>query len=238
VILPFRAVMLVQMLYTGSCVYELVSARRRGVDGAELRWPARFVALAIVVHLAQLLRAMGFATQEFRNIVPITAIAALEILAIIACREAILAPRSPAKRPREPVACDDSELLATIDAAMRTNRLWSDAGLSLDGLASAVGSTPHRVSGALNASRGGFFEYVSSFRLEAARAALADPANDRYTIDAIAENAGFRSRSSFYAAFRKRFGITPSELRKARSLHDPSAPPASRRESGCPEAIR
>jgi AraC-like DNA-binding protein len=228
VILPFRAVMLVQMLYTGSCVYELVSARRRGVDGAELRWPARFVALAIVVHLAQLLRA----------IVPITAIAALEILAIIACREAILAPRSPAKRPREPVACDDSELLATIDAAMRTNRLWSDAGLSLDGLASAVGSTPHRVSGALNASRGGFFEYVSSFRLEAARAALADPANDRYTIDAIAENAGFRSRSSFYAAFRKRFGITPSELRKARSLHDPSAPPASRRESGCPEAIR
>lgn len=238
VVVPFRLVMLAQMAYTLAALREIVLARRRGVAPAILRWPSRFVALTIAVHLAQIVRAVAFDVDALRNVVPITAIAALEVLAVIAFRESILGARSSEphveareRKPRE----DDASLLPSIDAAMQEEELWRDPNLTLDRLAAAVEATPQRVSSALNASRGGFFEYVASFRLDAAKSALLDPANDRLTIDALAGDAGFRSRSTFYAAFRKRFGVTPSELRR----RDPEPPvPDAPRASASPSMSR
>ncbi|HEX6094739.1 MAG TPA: helix-turn-helix transcriptional regulator [Thermoanaerobaculia bacterium] len=214
-LVPFRFVMLVQFAYTAAVVVDVMAARRRGVDALRLRWPARLAAVAVLVHGAQIVRAVFFDVPQLRNVVPITAVVCLEVLAILGVREAVLRlaeEREP--RPERVPNGETGALLETLDAAMQQSRAWADPDLGLERLARLAGSTPHRVSSALNAERGGFFEYVAAWRLDAVRAALEDPANDVYTIDALAEGAGFRSRSTFYTAFRRKFGVTPSRLRK------------------------
>lgn len=211
-LVPFRMVMLVQFAYTAVAVRETIVARRNGVEPDRLRWPARLVAFVVLVHLAQIVRTSFFDVEPLRNVVPITAVVGLQVLAVLGIREAALGRALPS-RARTRTA-EAGGLVEVLDEVMRRERVWTDPDLSLDRLARAAGSTPHRVSSALNAERGGFFEYVSAWRLSAVRAALDDPANDIFTIDALAENAGFRSRSTFYAAFRKKFGVTPSGVRK------------------------
>ncbi len=215
-LVPFRYVMLVQFAYTAVAIKETVAAKRDGIAVERLLWPIRLVGLMVLIHAAQIVRTLFFDVSQLRNVVPITAVVGLQILAVLGVREALMsasARREPPCRPRASTD-DDAALLVALDAAMPCERAWADPDLNLERLARLVGSTPHRVSSALNAEREGFFEYVSSWRLDAVRAVLEDPANDIYTIEALAENAGFRSRSTFYSSFRRKFGITPSQVRK------------------------
>jgi len=59
-----------------------------------------------------------------------------------------------------------------------------------------------------------FYDFVNRYRVEEAKRALLDAANEHLTILAVALNAGFSSKSVFNAAFRKFTGMTPSEFRK------------------------
>jgi len=56
-------------------------------------------------------------------------------------------------------------------------------------------------------------DYVNSYRLNYARNLLALP-SDKRTIDAIASDAGFNSRSIFYRLFKEHYGMTPVEFRR------------------------
>ncbi|WP_047459454.1 helix-turn-helix domain-containing protein [Rhizobium rhizogenes] len=60
---------------------------------------------------------------------------------------------------------------------------------------------------------GGVLNYIRKRRLLAARAAIADPANNRRIID-IASHLGFDSAANFSRAFTHEFGYSPSEVRK------------------------
>jgi YesN/AraC family two-component response regulator len=59
-----------------------------------------------------------------------------------------------------------------------------------------------------------FVDFVNSYRIEAAKTLLADPDSAHLSIDGIASDAGFKSRSTFYAAFKKATGQTPGAYRK------------------------
>lgn len=61
---------------------------------------------------------------------------------------------------------------------------------------------------------GGVVRYIQRLRLLAAHAALSDPAEAR-AVSVIAEATGFYDPSAFSRAFRREFGLTPSELRIA-----------------------
>lgn len=58
-----------------------------------------------------------------------------------------------------------------------------------------------------------FLDFINSYRVDHAQAMLRDKTKQHYTIVAIAQESGFRSRSAFYTAFKKRTGKTPSEFR-------------------------
>lgn len=53
----------------------------------------------------------------------------------------------------------------------------------------------------------------NTYRVKYAHKILTDPQFSHKTIDAISDEAGFTSRTSFYKAFDRQFGISPSELR-------------------------
>jgi len=156
--------------------------------------------------------------------VPITIVGGFCVLAFLSLRRLLdssLGVSLHARYVRSSLGdADASELESRLGAVMANERPWLDCNLSLDQLAAAAGASPHHLSELLNAKMGtSFNELVARHRLEEARQRLADPANDRYTIEAIAESSGFASRSSFYAAFRRAFGTTPTRYRaEARAL--------------------
>jgi AraC-like DNA-binding protein len=59
-----------------------------------------------------------------------------------------------------------------------------------------------------------FISFVNEFRINEARRMLLDESNKNFTIEAIGSMLGFRSKTSFYAAFRKHTGVTPSIFMK------------------------
>jgi len=99
--------------------------------------------------------------------------------------------------------------------AMRDDRLYRDPNLTLGALAQQVGVSPNYVSQTLNQRLGiSFFEFVNSWRV---REAIPLVAAGEQTVLAIAYEVGFNARSSFYTAFKKETGLTPSAYKKAGS---------------------
>ncbi|HJQ36018.1 MAG TPA: AraC family transcriptional regulator, partial [Thermoanaerobaculia bacterium] len=202
---PIELMLVHQFTYTGLTAF--VAFRED-----EMLWPRRLVIAFACVHAAQLIRYGFHDVAALRNIVPITL--SLGIMALALVR---FAPPS-VKYRKAPLPAETTTLL---DVSMREQRLYLDPALSLQTFAQRAGVSPHHVSRALSESGSSFYEYVNRFRVAEACARLDDPASELITVDALAEGAGFSSRSSFYAAFRKAMGMTPTEYRK-RTLSEPA----------------
>ena len=56
-----------------------------------------------------------------------------------------------------------------------------------------------------------FFELINEMRIEEAKRCLLSPEISAYKIDSIYEKCGFRSRSTFFLAFKKVEGMTPAQ---------------------------
>jgi len=114
-----------------------------------------------------------------------------------------------------PASDHDQELATTlftaIDAQQRRTLAYRQPKYSLKNLAADMGLTEQNVSWALN--RGGgknFSDFINDLRLKDVKASLDDPNNTRNFLD-IAYTAGFSSKSTFNAVFKKATGMTPSQ---------------------------
>jgi AraC-like DNA-binding protein len=58
---------------------------------------------------------------------------------------------------------------------------------------------------------------VNQYRVEEACKMFDDPTNKHITIEGIAQNVGFHSKSAFNSAFKKIMTVTPSEYLAFRS---------------------
>jgi AraC-like DNA-binding protein len=78
-----------------------------------------------------------------------------------------------------------------------------------------LGVTPRYVHLLLEESGQSFTYHVLEQRLEKAVALLRDPRMRRRKIADIAAEAGFTDLSYFNRAFRRKYGATPSDIRRA-----------------------
>ena len=62
-------------------------------------------------------------------------------------------------------------------------------------------------------SKSNFSELINRYRVEEAKRALAHPDFSSYTVEGVGYEAGFKSKSAFYSAFKKHTGSTPIEFR-------------------------
>lgn len=105
-----------------------------------------------------------------------------------------------------------TRLAEKIETAMLEDKLYRDPDLSLSRLAKKIGARPNYVSQTLNMRLElTFFDYINKWRVEDAKAQL-ETSSD--TVLSIAYDVGFNTRSSFYAAFKRFTGTTPSAWRK------------------------
>lgn len=119
---------------------------------------------------------------------------------------------SPAYQRARLTSDDAAELEVRVRAAMTDKKLYQRSGLTLPELADEVAATPHEVSQVLSTRLGkNFYTFINEHRIEHVKAALRT--TDRPVLD-LAFEAGFQSKSTFNAAFRKATGTTPSEFRQ------------------------
>lgn len=98
---------------------------------------------------------------------------------------------------------------------METEKPFTDGELTLQKLAEKLSIPPPHLSQTINERLGqSFSDFVNSYRVEAVKKMFLDPTKKHYSILAIAEDAGFNSKSSFNSVFKKHANQTPSEYRK------------------------
>lgn len=209
-------------------VYARSSATRRDL------LPVLGVLVAVTtLHLAQLtqiLALQGFYAMDLVRQAPFIVLVIWFAIAI-----GIAAAETPVVRRLVPTLAataddEDRALFARIVRIMAEQRPWADPELEVGGLAAMLDTNPNAVSRAL--SRAGvttFYAFVNLHRVREAQRLLLDPNEARVKVEALGRQAGFRSRSTFFKAFREHTGLTPSEYRAAQSApssaeSSPSAP--------------
>ncbi|MFI4950749.1 MAG: helix-turn-helix domain-containing protein [Caulobacterales bacterium] len=109
----------------------------------------------------------------------------------------------------------DRQLLAKLDGFMADGG-WKTEGLTIGAVAQALETPEHRLRRLINRKLGhrNFADFVNGHRIEAAQRRLADPAEARTTVAAIAFDLGYGSLGPFNRAFRAATGATPTEWRR------------------------
>ncbi|MEH6418715.1 helix-turn-helix domain-containing protein [Pseudomonas sp. CGJS7] len=111
-------------------------------------------------------------------------------------------------------AVDVDGLLARLAALMADPKVYRNEALTLSTLAADLGVSGHQLSELVNTRLGmGFPRYVRERRVAAAKSMpVAEP---NASILAIGLDTGFKSQSTFYAAFKEVTGQSPGDYRKA-----------------------
>lgn len=194
-------------------------------DETHVRWLKIFILLLI-----SLLFVLGFATLGE----PIPAIAAIAMVAFMStitfiglARPQLFHAIPKTLRLPSPVADEEKyaasqleetqkdELLDVLTSHFENEKPYLQQDLTLRLVAEQINIPYRYVSQIINEKTDShFMDFVNGYRIDAAKALLTDPDAAHLSIDGIADEAGFKSRSAFYAAFKKATGQTPGAFRK------------------------
>jgi len=108
------------------------------------------------------------------------------------------------------------EYLTKLKIIMVHDKPYLESSLSLQKLADMIEITPQHLSQIINEKMNqNFFDFINCYRITEAKRLLIDPKGQLLTILAVAEEAGFNSKSSFNTAFKKITGMTPTEYKNS-----------------------
>jgi AraC-like DNA-binding protein len=111
---------------------------------------------------------------------------------------------------------DKEIILSKINKEMQVNRYFTNNLASLSGLAKQLNESSHHVSQVINEKLNkNFFDLLAAYRVEYAKKLISDDKEMKLTVEELAEQVGYNSKSSFNIAFKKYTSQTPSEYRKS-----------------------
>jgi AraC-like DNA-binding protein len=98
-----------------------------------------------------------------------------------------------------------------IEIFLVSNKLLYEEDLSLKQMADVLKLSPHVLSEVINRYYNkSFFDLINSFRVEEAKKQLKHMDELNITVEGIGYNCGFGSKTTFYRAFKKHTGHTPT----------------------------
>jgi AraC-like DNA-binding protein len=107
--------------------------------------------------------------------------------------------------------------------AMEASLFYEDSELSLTSLAEALDIHPHELSRIINvALKKNFNDFINEYRIREVTRKMQDPAYDRLTLQGIAFDVGFNSKSTFNRVFREMIGKSPAEYKNHLKKERPS----------------
>jgi AraC-like DNA-binding protein len=105
-----------------------------------------------------------------------------------------------------------TDLAKSIENYLHSEKPYLNPNFDLKDIANALGTTQKEISFAckhqLNKK---FTDLRTHLRISHAKELLDKGLSENITIDAIGSNSGFKSRSTFYEAFKAETGMTPSQ---------------------------
>ena len=109
---------------------------------------------------------------------------------------------------------DKEAILIAITKQMQNEKYFVNSTASLSGLARTINESSHHVSQVINEQLNqSFFEMLASYRVEEAKVILKTELGKKLTIEEVAEQVGYNSKSAFNTAFKKFSSQTPSAFR-------------------------
>lgn len=113
-----------------------------------------------------------------------------------------------------------TEILLKLQTAMEERKLYTDSLISVGKLAKITGEPAYLISQVINEKlEVSFYDWIGGLRVEEAKKLLTNPSTGQFTVEQIAEEVGYNSKSAFNKAFRKFAGQTPSEFRTSRKTN-------------------
>ena len=213
------------LAFVAVAVLNVVRGRRADLDEPRRRARIAFAGGVFAYALAGIVLQVAYDGRLPAGIVRAN-IAAVLVLAValsvwLARPQVSTASVTPADAEPVPVRAPASQrpvdalLVTRIRHAMEVDHLYRREGLTIEGLAQALGSQEYRARRAINQGLGyrNFNEFLHRYRLDEASVRLRTQRH--LPILTIALDVGFGSIGPFNRAFRTRFGCTPSEYRGA-----------------------
>jgi AraC-like DNA-binding protein len=107
-----------------------------------------------------------------------------------------------------------TEIQQKLLALMEAKKLYTDSLISVGKLSKLIGEPSYIISQVINEKmEASFYDWIAQYRVEEAKRLMADSKTGQYTVEQIAEEVGYNSKSAFNKAFKKFTGQTPSEFR-------------------------
>jgi AraC-like DNA-binding protein len=200
---------------TGLFLYSQRGGRWRNVRREDRPVLAAAMSFACV-NIAQLVR-MTWAGPGAETIVLAAVPMILAVVGVMASRELALQFSAPARRYEKSGVSNAAaqDLFGRIEHLMSHSRAFTDPDLDREKLAALLAADPRAVGEAVNRAGGETVAaYLRKQRLAEADRLLRAPENARVSLEALGMQAGFRSRSRFYAAFEEAYGETPGARRE------------------------
>ncbi|MEP2936704.1 MAG: helix-turn-helix domain-containing protein [Gilvibacter sp.] len=107
----------------------------------------------------------------------------------------------------------------SIEAFLDEYNYFLNQEMSLSQLAKKMQTNGNLISKTINSKTGmNFSDYINAKRINVAESRLIHSDFKHLTIEAIGNSVGFKSKSAFYAAFKKHTGTAPSSFIKAQKV--------------------
>lgn len=129
--------------------------------------------------------------------------------------------KKPEKRDEKTIQKNNykqQEQFKKIDTHIRSNNKFLKSKYTLQNLSKETNIGISTLSLIINSyAQRSFTDYINEMRIEQAKHLLIDPSYIEYTITSIGLESGFNSKSTFYTAFKKHTGCTPSQFKKQKT---------------------
>ena len=103
----------------------------------------------------------------------------------------------------------DIDIIA-LEELMQNQKPYLNPNLNLGDLAFMLEMRPQVLSQLLsNRLSTNFYSFINKYRVDKCKALLKDPEYSNFSMEGIAKEAGFKSKSTFYARFKEFTGLTP-----------------------------
>ena len=133
----------------------------------------------------------------------------------------------------------EPKLLGRLERLMTVERAYRREGLTIGSLAAELGVPEYRLRQLINEGLGhrNFNAFLNSYRIEEAKAALADLGQQQVPVLTIAMDTGFQSIGPFNRAFKAATDLTPTEFRRLALAKNASLSPKSTPFEGIGKSI-
>ena len=108
---------------------------------------------------------------------------------------------------------NNEELIAELESKMSSEKIYLNENLSLAETAQILKTNTTYLSRLINEHyKVNFSAFLNKYRIEEAKKMILDDHYNNLSIEGIAKNAGFRSKSTFNQVFKQATGMTPTDF--------------------------